>query len=82
MVSDRATELNLIKNLNGFTFLSGVAGEDINDDFITIPLKTSDDEKSGSFELGYITQKNKQMNRISLVYIDEICKILKIDAVN
>lgn len=82
MVSDRATELNLIKNLNGFTFLSGVAGEDINDDFITIPLKTSDDGKSGSFELGYITQKNKQMNRISLVYIDEICKILKIDAVN
>ena len=81
MVSDRATELNLIKNLNGFTFLSGVPGEDTNDEFITIPLKSSDDGKSGSFELGYITQKNNRMNAISLAYIDAVCRILKIDAV-
>lgn len=79
MVSDRATELNLIKNLNGYTFLSGVSGEDTSDDFITIPLKDHDDAKTGSFELGYITQKDKKLNNISTAYINAIRRILKID---
>ena len=78
MVSDRATELNLIKNLNGYTFLSGVPGEDINDDFITIPLEKNDDKNSGTFELGYIMLKDGRKNEISLAYIDALCRILKI----
>lgn len=76
MVADRATELNLLKNLNGYTFLSGIPGEDTTEDFITIPLKNPGDEKRSIFELGYITQKDAFMNDISATYIDSIRRIL------
>ena len=75
-VADRATELNLLKNLNGYTFLSGISGEDTSDDFITIPLKDLGDKSSGNFQLGYITNKELSLNAISLAYIDSIKKIL------
>ena len=78
MVADRATELNLLKNLNGYTFLSGVLGEKGDSDFISIPLKNLDDKMSGTFELGYITQKNSRMNNISLTFIDNVRRILNI----
>ena len=79
MVADRATELNLLKNLNGYTFLSGVLGEEgENEDFIPIPLQNLDDRVSCIFELGYITQKDVRMNDISLTYIDNVRRILHI----
>ena len=76
-VSDRATELNLIKNLNGYTFLSGISGEDTNDDFITIPLQDLGDKNTVSFQLGYIANKDIPLSAISLFYIDSIQKILQ-----
>ena len=78
MVADRATELNLLKNLNGYTFLSGILGEDGDEDYITIPLKNLDDNVSCIFELGFITQKDARMNDISLTYIDNVRRILHI----
>ena len=78
MVADRATELNLLKNLNGYTFLSGILGEDEDEDYITIPLKNLDDNVSCIFELGFITQKDARMNDISLTYIDNVRRILHI----
>lgn len=76
-VSDRSTELNLLKNLNGYTFLSGISGEDTNDDFITIPLQELGDNNTASFQLGYITKKDAHLNTISLAYIDSIQQILQ-----
>lgn len=80
-VADRATELNLLEQLNGYTFLSGVFGEDQNDpseDFVLIPLKNPDGKISHSFELGYITKSGAKKNNISLTYIDAIRRILNI----
>lgn len=80
-VADRATELNLIKTLNGYTFLSGIFGEDANDtgdDFVLIPLKNLDEKISHSFELGYITKRKMRLDNISLTYIDAIRRILHI----
>jgi DNA-binding transcriptional LysR family regulator len=80
-VADRATELNLIENLNGYTFLSGIYGEDINDpdeSFVLIPLQNHDTTISHTFELGYITKAGQRMNDISLTYIDAIRRILHI----
>ena len=80
-VADRATELNLIKTLNGYTFLSGVFGEEGNaddDNFVLIPLQNHDEKISHSFELGYITKKLTRMENISLAYIDAIRRILHI----
>ena len=80
-VADRATELNLMQTLNGYTFLSGVFGEDGNEDddnFVLIPLQNHDEKISHSFELGYITKKVTRMDNISLTYIDAVRRILHI----
>ena len=80
-VADRATELNLIEQLNGYTFLSGIYGEDSNDpseDFVLIPLQNLDENYSHTFELGYITQAGQKMDDLALTYIDAIRRILHI----
>ena len=92
-VADRATELNLIEQLNGYTFLSGIYGEESNADgdtgdasssgdsgenFVLIPLQNLDANISHCFELGYITKTAQRMNDISLTYIDVIRRILHI----
>ncbi|MBP5452188.1 MAG: LysR family transcriptional regulator [Treponema sp.] len=80
-VADRATELNLIKTLNGYTFLSGIYGEDANEsgeDFVLVPLQNHDEKISHTFELGYITKAKAKMDDISLNYIDAIRQILHI----
>ena len=80
-VADRSTELNLLEELNGYTFLSGVFGEESNDtdeDFILIPLQNLDEKISHNFELGYITKAKAKMDNISLTYIDAIRRILNI----
>lgn len=89
-VADRATELNLIEQLNGYTFLSGIYGEESNtgdgsnnssdsgENFVLIPLQNLDENISHCFELGYITKTGQRMNDISLTYIDVIRRILHI----
>ena len=80
-VADRATELNLIEQLNGYTFLSGIYGEDSSESdesFVLIPLQNLDENISHCFELGYITKTGQRMNDISLTYIDVIRRILHI----
>ncbi|MBR4823524.1 MAG: LysR family transcriptional regulator [Spirochaetaceae bacterium] len=89
-VADRATELNLIEQLNGYTFLSGIYGEDSSasdgltdssdsgENFVLIPLQNLDENISHCFELGYITKTGRRMNDISLTYIDVIRRILHI----
>ena len=80
-VADRSTELNLLQTLNGYTFLSGVFGEEGNDDddnFVLIPLQNLDEKISHIFELGYITKKVTRMDNISLTYIDAVRRTLNI----
>ena len=92
-VADRATELNLIEHLNGYTFLSGIYEENSNtenpdtdsavsndsgENFILIPLQNLDENISHCFELGYITKTGQRMNDISLTYIDVIRRMLHI----
>ena len=80
-VADRSTELNLLEELNGYTFLSGVFGEDANDtgeDFLLIPLQNLDEKISHSFELGYISKAGAKMENICLIYIDAIRRFLNI----
>ncbi|WP_294430690.1 LysR family transcriptional regulator [uncultured Treponema sp.] len=77
-VADRATELNLIEHLNGYTFLSGVSGEESSEDFVLVPLKNHDGSVNRSFELGYIQKNGKKLDNISQAYISSIIKILNI----
>lgn len=81
-VADRATELNLIKSLNGYTFLSGApddqAREEESEDFFTIPLKMTEKKSSHNFSLGYITKKSSKLGKPAKDYISAVKKILNL----
>lgn len=77
-VADRSTELSLLKNLNGYTFLSGVLGEETNEDFVLIPLKNHDQNLCHRFDLGYIAKSGGKVEDISLCYIKAVKRILNI----
>ncbi len=71
-VNDRATILNLMVGLNGFTLCSGIICEELNgQDFVALPLKTAEIMK-----IGYITRKNSIMSEIGKVYINEMIKYM------
>ncbi len=73
-VSDRATILNLMVGINGYTLCSGIICEDLNGpDYCAVRLKT--DVK---MTIGYITRKNSVMSDIGKKYIEELSKYEKL----
>ncbi len=68
--SDRATLLNLMRGVNGYTICSGIICEELNgNDYSAVKLKS--DEK---MTIGYITIKNASLSEIGLRYVEEIKK--------
>lgn len=66
--NDRATMLNLMVGLNGFTLCSGIISEDLNgDNFCAIRLE-SDEEMT----IGYIARKGATISNLGKKYIEEI----------
>ena len=68
--NDRATLLNLMVGLNGFTLCSGIICEDLNGkDYCAIKLKS--DER---MTIGYIARKDAPVSAIGQKYLEEIAK--------
>lgn len=68
--NDRATLLNLMVGINGYTLCSGIICEDLNgDDYCAVKLKT--DEK---MTIGYISRKLAVISDIGKKYIEELSK--------
>jgi DNA-binding transcriptional LysR family regulator len=68
--NDRATILNLMRGLNGYTLCSGIICEELNgQDYIAVPLKSDE-----IMRIGYITRKNSVMSEIGKAYINELIK--------
>lgn len=68
--SDRATLLNLMVGLNGFTLCSGIICEDLNgSDYCAVKLKS--DEK---MTIGYIARKDSVLSPTGEKYLQEIAK--------
>ncbi|MBO4408888.1 MAG: LysR family transcriptional regulator [Clostridiales bacterium] len=79
--NDRATMLNLMVGLNGYTLCSGIICEELNgDDYLAIPFVDNDISDNGVMEIGYLTKKNTVMSKIGKLYIEEIKKYLDIDS--
>ena len=79
--NDRATMLNLMVGLNGYTLCSGIICEELNgDDYLAIPFVDNDISDNGVMEIGYLTRKNTVMSKIGKLYIEEIKKYLDIDS--
>lgn len=76
--NDRATMLNLMKGLNGYTLCSGIICEELNgDDYLAVPFDAGSVEESSVMELGYITRKNNILSSIGELYIQKISAYLE-----
>lgn len=65
---DRATMLNLMVGLNGFTLCSGIISEELNgDDYVAIPLKESE-----KMRIGYIKHKGANLSKLGEIYINAL----------
>ncbi len=71
--NDRATMLNLMVGLNGYTLCSGIICEELNgSDYIAIPFEFDGDSSAGLMEIGYIVKKNQILSDMGKLYIKEI----------
>lgn len=76
--TDRATMLNLMIGLNGYTLCSGIICEELNgSDYIAVPLE-EDNKINRIMEIGWITRKNLTLSSIGNKYIQEVKKYLGI----
>lgn len=67
---DRATFLNLMKGLNGYTLCSGIICEELNgEDYTAVPLQTEE-----IMSIGYIKQKKRPLSRLGQTYVRELLK--------
>ena len=76
--TDRATMLNLMVGLNGYTLCSGVICEELNGtDYVAVPFEADEDAIGKRMEIGYITKKNMILSRMAQLYIEELDRYLK-----
>ena len=77
--SDRATVLNLMVGLNGYTLCSGIICEELNGgDYIAVPYQDEKSTPDSAIELGIITRKNHILTAAGERYIAELTKYLGI----
>lgn len=75
--TDRATMLNLMVGLNGYTLCSGVICEELNgSDFTSVPFAPDDDHPGETMKVGYITKKNLLLSKVGKIYIEELKRTL------
>ena len=68
--NDRATLLNLMAGLNGYTLCSGIICEELNgSDYCVVKLKS--DEK---MTIGYLIRKGVKISPLGKIYLEEISK--------
>lgn len=77
--NDRATMLNLMIGLNGYTVCSGIICQELNgSDYIAVPLDNADgDSENGRMTIGYIVKKNQILSKMANLYIEETKKCLQ-----
>lgn len=67
-VSDRATILNFMIGMNGYTLCSGIISEELNgNEYRAIPLR-----ESTSMRIGYLKRKGSLISKIAQLYIEEL----------
>ncbi|MBQ1295680.1 MAG: LysR family transcriptional regulator [Clostridiales bacterium] len=77
---DRATILNLMVGLNGYTLCSGIICEELNgDDYLAVPFNADEDDSESKMQIGYITRKNTVPSRLGKLYIEKINEYLNKD---
>ena len=76
--TDRATIMNLMTGLNGYTLCSSIFSDDLSGgQFIMIPYKTENNSEN-TMTIGCITRKNWELSSMGQQFLDEIHKELKL----
>lgn len=68
--NDRATMLNLMVGLNGYTLCSGIICEELNGpEYIAVPFKSEESVQGDKMHIGYIVKKNMIPSQLAELYI-------------
>ena len=68
--NDRATLLNLMVGLNGYTLCSGIICEDLNgSEYCAVKLKSNE-----TMTIGYLVRKGVTISSLGQIYIEELAK--------
>ena len=77
--NDRATMLNLMVGLNGYTLCSGIICEELNgNDFVAVPFRDDAQNPNSMMEIGYIVKKNTVRSKMGELYIEKLKEYLVI----
>ena len=76
--TDRATMLNLMVGLNGYTLCSGIICEELNgSDYVAVAFEDEEEEvAAGRMEIGYIVKENMILSQMGEKYIGELRRYL------
>ena len=75
--TDRATMLNLMIGLNGYTLCCGIICEELNgSEYVAIPFQADAENPNSTMEIGYITKRQKILGEIGEMYIREVSRYL------
>ena len=75
--NDRATMLNLMIGLSGYTLCSGIICEELNgSECIAVPFDGDEDD---AMEIGYITLKKTLRSKAGTIYIEELKRYLGVN---
>ena len=81
--SDRATMLNLMVGLNGYTLCSGIICEELNgSDYLAIPFEGDEQNQNSDMEIGYIIRKNSILSKVGNLYVSSLKKYLEQNTVS
>ncbi|MFT9233055.1 MAG: LysR family transcriptional regulator, partial [Bifidobacterium sp.] len=71
-VTDRATILNFIVGLNGYTVCTGIDNEDLNNEkIVTVPLESEE-----SMLVGWITNERAKLSSAASMYLDKLRSVV------
>ena len=77
--NDRATMLNLMVGLNGYTLCSGIICEELNgNEFAAAPFRDDEENHNSVMEIGYVVRKNAMPGKVGEMYIVALKKYLGI----
>ncbi len=75
---DRATQLNLMVGLNGYTLCSGIICEELNGgEYKAVPFREEGENLNSNMRIGYICKHSNRLSEFAEVYIEEVKKYLK-----
>lgn len=71
--SDRATMLNLMVGVQGYTLCSGIICEELNgSEFVAVPYAEDAENQNSEMEIGYITKQGYQLSDVGTLFLQEI----------